>query len=126
MITGAVSYFLNYKVNGNELFISVSINAHPLSNDVKVLPFGNVTILRDGITLQSISLKKEAGFWDTSDNKAPVGSCTVLLPSANLSPVIVQLTLGYQAVHNGTVGSVIPSPATKTYKFTITSMARQV
>jgi len=34
MRSGVVSYFVNYKITGHKLFVSASINAYLLSNDV--------------------------------------------------------------------------------------------
>ncbi len=126
MISGAVSYFLNYRVNGDDLFISVSINAHPLSNDAKVFPFGEIVISRDDKIYTTTRLKKDPGFWDSSNNKAPVGSSTIKLPKPNLSVVKVSVKLGYTAQYNGSVGIVIPTPPTKSYEFSISSFAKKI
>ena len=126
MISGTVSYFLNYRVMGSDLFISVSINAHPLSNDAKVFPFCEVVISRDNEIHTTTRLKKEPGFWDTSNNKSPVGSSTIKLPKPNLSVVKVKIKLGYTAQHNGSVGIVIPTPPTKSYEFSISSFAEKI
>lgn len=125
MLSGAVSYFLNYRISGDDLFISVSINAHPLSNDAKIYPFGNVIVSRENKVYTTTNLKVESGFWNTSDNKEPVGSCKIHLPPPNLDTVRVKIILGYRANYNETTGLIIPSPATVSYQFSISSFAKK-
>lgn len=125
-LDGAVSYFLNYKIKGKELFLSVVINAAPLSHKGTVYPFGTAIVSREGKEIARIKLKKEQGYWPTDKNKAPLGSCTIKLPEPNLQLVHVELELGYTAVISDTVGSVHPIPPIKKYKFSLNSAARKV
>lgn len=126
MVTGAVSYFLNYKITGNSLFISVSIYAHPLSNDAKVYPFGAVVVSRENKVYSTTQLKQESGIWNTEGKKSPVGSCTITLPSPNLQVVKVEVTLGYKAQYNDTVGYKHPMPPKVSYEFSISSFAKRI
>ncbi|WP_080632045.1 PAAR domain-containing protein [Acinetobacter calcoaceticus] len=125
-LDGAVSYFLNYKVQGKELFLSVVINAAPLSHKGTVYPFGTAIVSREGKEIARTKLKKDKGYWPTDKNKAPLGSCTIKLPEPNLQLVDVELELGYTAVISDTVGSVHPIPPIKKYKFSLNSAARKV
>lgn len=125
MALGAVSYFLNYRISGNELFISVSINAHPLSTQATVYPTGNVLISREGQDFGKTNLVIGEGYWGTSDNKIPVGSCTIKLPSPNLKEVKVKLELRYTAKYNETTWVVTPMPPSVTYVFSLSSFARK-
>lgn len=125
-LDGAVSYFLNYKVQGKELFLSVVINAAPLSHKGTVYPFGTAIVSREGKEIARTKLKKEQGYWPTDKNKAPLGSCIIKLPEPNLQLVDVEFELGYTAVISDTVGSVHPMPPIKKYKFSLNSEARKV
>ncbi|MCH7336115.1 PAAR domain-containing protein [Acinetobacter sp. NIPH 2699] len=125
-LDGAVSYFLNYRVDGKALFISVVINAAPLSHKAKVYPFGTVTVSRKGEHIAKVKLTADSGFWPSDKNKAPVGSCTIKLPEPNLQLVDIKLELGYYAVISDTVGSVYPMPPIKKYEFSLNSAARRV
>lgn len=53
VLSGAVSYFLNYVLNDKNLFISVSINAYPLSESATILPYGSVKVSREGKVLRT-------------------------------------------------------------------------
>lgn len=125
-LDGAVSYLLNYKVQGKELFLSVLINAAPLSHKGTVYPFGTAIVSREGKEIARTKLKSNQGYWPTDQNKAPLGSCTIKLPEPNLQLVDVELELGYTAVILDTVGSVHPMPPIKKYKFSLNSAARKV
>ncbi|WP_180094078.1 MULTISPECIES: PAAR domain-containing protein [unclassified Acinetobacter] len=126
VLSGAVSYFLNYVLNDKNLFISVSINAFPLSENGKVLPYGSVKVSREGKLLTTTKLTVGKGIWDTDKKKAPLGSCNITLPEPNLQLVEVELTLGYTVKPADSVGYVTPIPPYKKYTFKLNSAAKRV
>lgn len=126
VLSGAVSYLLNYVLNEKNLFISVSINAYPLSESGKVLPYGRVKISREGELLSVAKLTIGEGIWNTDKKKAPLGSCNITLPEPNLQLVEVELTLGYTVKPADSVGYVTPIPPYKKYTFKLNSAAKRV
>lgn len=113
-------------MKGRALFVSVSVDAAPLSHKGKVYPFGTVIISRTGEKHSETKLKKESGFWNIEKNKQPVGSCTITLPEPNIQIVEVRLELGYSAQISDSVGSIYPIPPLKVYTFKLNSAGRKI
>ncbi|ENX11935.1 hypothetical protein F895_03439 [Acinetobacter sp. CIP 64.2] len=124
VLSGTADFVLDYNLTGRKLFISVSMIPPRLKNDAAILPFGTVNVYREGKKLNQIALSVGQGFWDTSREKEPVGSCTIDLPEPNLQLVTVELIAGYRAKFDG--GLIIPMPPTTTFKFTLNSATRPV
>lgn len=122
-LKGAVSYFLNYVVSKNSVFISISINAFPLTEDAKVFPYANATISRGNNIHETSTLDDTSGFWDESNHKQPVGSTTINLPPPNSENVIVKLELGYTA-HFPANGTVTPNPPSASHTFEIRTVKK--
>lgn len=126
VLSGAVSYFLNYVLNDKNLFISVSMNAYPLSEGGTVLPYGNVKVSREGQVINTSKLSIGEGIWDTDKKKQPLGSCNITLPEPNLQLVEVELTLGYTVKPADSVGYVTPIPPYKKHTFKLNSASKRV
>ncbi len=125
ILAGAVSYFLNYVVEGKNLFISVSVNAFPLTENGKVIPYGSVKVTRAGKIHNKSKLKVGEGVWDTDKKRMPLGSCNITLPEPNLQLVEVELELGYNVIPNNTRNIISPVPPYKKYTFELNSASRR-
>lgn len=123
-LSGAVSYFLNYVLTGQDLFISVMMDPNPIIHSAKTHPYGKATIKRKGQEFGATRLQVGSGVWNTEKGKIPLGSCTIKLPEPNIQLVEVELELGYTAQPSDSVGFVTPIPPYKKHKFTLTSFAR--
>ncbi|MCH7385585.1 PAAR domain-containing protein [Acinetobacter dispersus] len=124
VLSGTADFVLDYDLTGKKLFISVSMIPPRLKNDATIFPFGTINLYHEGQKINQSTLKVGGGFWDTSRDKQPVGSCTIELPEPNLQPVTVELTAGYRAKFD--VGLIIPMPPTTTFKFDLNSATRRV
>jgi len=124
VLSGTVDFVLDYKLTGQKLFISVSMIPPLLKHDATILPFGTINVYHEGQKINQSPLKVGGGFWDTSRDKHPVGSCTIELPEPNLQIVTVELIAGYRAKFDS--GLIIPMPPTTTFKFDLNSATRRV
>ncbi|SPL69124.1 PAAR motif protein [Acinetobacter stercoris] len=124
VLSGACTFFVTYIVKDLELFITVSYIPPVLKNDAKIIPTGTVNISREKSLLTSKNLELKEGYWDTTKGKEPVGSCKIQLPEPNLQIVTVSIVLGYIAKFDG--GSLIPTPPSTKYTFTLSSASRPI
>lgn len=124
VLSGTADFVLDYDLTGKKLFISVSMIPPRLKNDATIFPFGTINLYHEGQKINQSTLKVGGGFWDTSRDKQPVGSCTIELPEPNLQTITVELTAGYRAKFD--VGLIIPMPPTTTFKFDLNSATRLV
>ncbi len=125
-LSGVISFFLNYTLTGTRLFISLLANTDPLSRNAKVLTHATAYISRDGKQIITKKIDDTTGFWNLDNGRVPVGSTVIELPKSNLSLVTVDLKLGYFAQPSDSVGKIVPTPPTTSYRFTLTSIAKKI
>ncbi|ENU92122.1 hypothetical protein F971_02009 [Acinetobacter vivianii] len=123
-MSGACTFIVTRKITGNELFVTATLIPPVLKGDATIYPTASIKLSKKGEQIgkvQKLTIGK--GFWNTENDKQPVGSCTIQLPSPDLQTIDVHLEVGYEAKLDG--GVVVPNPRYTTHKFIINSATRQ-
>lgn len=124
-ISGACTFIINHVVRDRTLFVSISMIPPILKYDATIIPWASLKAFREGQLIGNAKLTTEqAGMWDTTNGKEPVGSCEIILPEANLQLVTVNLDIGYIGQLNG--GRIVPIPPSVKFSFNVNSRAKQI
>jgi len=124
MASGACTFEVTHQVKKDQLFVTATLLPPTVKGDAQIIPQGVLRLFKKGKQISDvIKLKVGKGYWNTENDKQPVGSCDVKLPSADLEVIEAHVTLKYDAKFDG--GMVTTIPPDTTYKFTITSAARR-
>lgn len=115
-LAGDCNFYITYKVQKNDFFISVSYT-EPLVSAKKIIPFATVKLYKSGKQIAVQQLKVGKGVWNTDNNKKPVGQHTFTLPKADMNKIQVEIILGYVVKFDG--GNMTPIPPTTTYNITL-------
>ncbi|BFM76478.1 hypothetical protein JUNP499_2510 [Acinetobacter baumannii] len=123
-MSGACTFEVSYKVEKQNLFVSATLLPPALKGDATIYPQAALRLFKDKKPIGDVvRLKVEKGYWNTENDRQPVGSCNVKLPAPDLSVITVQLTMKYDAKFDG--GTVVTNPPHVVHEFTITSAARR-
>jgi len=123
-MSGACSFEVSYKIEKRKLFVSATLIPPSLKNDAKLFTSGTLRLFKKDQQIGGpIMLKVGPGFWNTENDRQPVGSCEITLPEPDLQPIKVKLEMGFEGQFDN--GKVVPNPPYKTYTFTITSASRR-
>lgn len=123
-MSGACSFEVSYKIKKRQLFVSATLIPPSLKNDAKLFTSGTLRLFKKDQQIGGpIILKVGQGFWNTENDRQPVGSCEITLPESDLQPIKVKLEMGFEGQFDN--GKVIPNPPYKTHTFTITSASRR-
>ncbi|ATZ67863.1 hypothetical protein BSR56_11235 [Acinetobacter haemolyticus] len=124
-MSGACTFIVTYRVMERKLFVSVTLLPPVLKHDAKIIPRASIQLSKKGRDLGlSKNLTVGAGFWNTENDKQPVGSCTIELPEPDLQIIDVKLTLGYQAKFDA--GGAVPNPPHTVHTFILNSASRRI
>ncbi|MDH2636152.1 MULTISPECIES: PAAR domain-containing protein [Acinetobacter calcoaceticus/baumannii complex] len=123
-MSGACTFEVSYKVEKQNLFVTATLLPPALKGDATIYPQAALRLFKDQKPIGDVvRLKVEKGYWNTENDRQPVGSCNVKLPAPDLSVITVQLTMKYDAKFDG--GTVVTNPPHVVHEFTITSAARR-
>jgi len=123
-MSGACSFEVSYKIQKRQLFITVTLLPPALKADATIYTFGTIRLFKNKQPIGGpFALKVSKGFWNTENDRQPVGSCEITLPSPDLQVITVSLELGFEGKFDN--GKAVPNPPYKTHSFTITSAARR-
>lgn len=123
-MSGACSFEVSYKIQKRNLFITATLFPPSLKADAQIFTSGTVRLFKNKQPICSpIALKVGKGFWNTENDRHPVGSCNITLPAPDLEVITVELQLSFEGKFDN--GKVVPNPAYKTHTFTITSASRR-
>ncbi|MDK1620803.1 PAAR domain-containing protein [Acinetobacter baumannii] len=123
-LSGACSFEVSHKIEKRNLFITATLIPPSLKADAQIFTSGTVRLFKDKKPISGpIALKVGKGYWNTENDRQPVGSCDITLPAPDLEVITVELQLGFEGKFDN--GKVIPNPPYKTHSFTITSAARR-
>ncbi|MCT9411701.1 PAAR domain-containing protein [Acinetobacter baumannii] len=123
-MSGACTFEVSYKVEKQNLFVTATLLPPALKGDATIYPQAALRLFKDKKQIgEVVRLKVEKGYWNTENDRQPVGSCEIKLPPPDLSVVTVQLTMKYDAKFDG--GTVVTNPPHVVHEFTITSAARR-
>ncbi|MGC9655778.1 UNVERIFIED_CONTAM: PAAR domain-containing protein [Acinetobacter pittii] len=124
MASGACTFEVTHQVKKDQLFVTATLLPPTVKGDAQIFPEGVLRLFKKGKQISDvIKLKVGKGYWNTENDKQPVGSCEVKLPAPDLEVIEAHVTLKYDAKFDG--GLVTTMPPDTTYKFTITSAARR-
>ncbi|HAV2988540.1 PAAR domain-containing protein [Acinetobacter baumannii] len=123
-LSGACSFEITHKIQKRQLFITVTLLPPALRADATIYTFGSIRLLKNKQPIGGpFALKVGKGFWNTENDRQPVGSCEIILPPPDLQTITVSLELGFEGKFDN--GKVVPNPPYKTHTFTITSASRR-
>ncbi|HFF2636419.1 PAAR domain-containing protein [Acinetobacter nosocomialis] len=123
-MSGACTFEVSYKVEKQNLFVTATLLPPALKGDATIYPQAALRLFKDKKQIGDVvRLKVEKGYWNTENDRQPVGSCEIKLPPPDLSVITVQLTMKYDAKFDG--GTVVTNPPHVVHEFTITSAARR-
>lgn len=123
-MSGACTFEVSYKVEKQNLFVTATLLPPALKGDATIYPQAALRLFKDKKPIGDVvRLKVEKGYWNTENDRQPVGSCNVKLPAPDLSVITFQLTMKYDAKFDG--GTVVTNPPHVVHEFTITSAARR-
>ncbi|HBJ5980712.1 TPA: PAAR domain-containing protein [Acinetobacter baumannii] len=124
MVSGACNFEVTHQVKKDQLFVTATLLPPTVRADATIIPRAVLRLFqKDKQISDTITLKVGKGYWNTANDKQPVGSCEVKLPAPDLEVIKAKLTMKYDAKFDG--GVVVTSPPDVTYEFTITSAARR-
>lgn len=123
-LSGACTFEVSYKLEKQNLFVTVTLLPPALRADATIYPQAALRLFKNGKQINEVvNLKVSKGVWNTENDRQPVGSCNIKLPTPDLSTINVQLTMKYDARFDG--GGVITNPPHVVHEFTIISAARR-
>lgn len=129
VLSGACEFIVTYIIKDKKLFVTVSYVPPVVKHEAnKIIPFATLRLYKENNRqfelLGTHKLKSDNGIWNTERGKEPVGFVNITLPEPDLSPLKVELEMGYKLIFDG--GTLLPSPSFVKYSFTFNSAAREI